>query len=101
MVQGRGREGDKGIEMMASSPYLSNLKSLDIGAFSITENGVKAICEGKNLKTLKNLGMEGCKIGEKKLEVLVGSKLVKRLSSLNVADNDLRLEEIENKIEFL
>jgi Ran GTPase-activating protein (RanGAP) involved in mRNA processing and transport len=79
--------GDAGVKALAESPHLQSLTSLDLGDNYIGEEGAKALAESPHLQNLTLLDLEFNDIGDAGAKALVASPYLKNLTSLNLEYN--------------
>jgi uncharacterized protein (TIGR02996 family) len=76
--------GDEGVEIVARAHCLSGLEHLHLGQSDIGDAGVRMLAATPALSNLRSLDLEGNPIGEAGLRALLKSRYLKRLTTLYV-----------------
>ncbi|HEY7157808.1 MAG TPA: TIGR02996 domain-containing protein [Gemmataceae bacterium] len=79
--------GAAGMQTLADSPYLAALTHLDVGSNNLRDTGAKALAESPHLRRLTVLELAGNGIGGPGLQALATSDNLDRLRTLKLAGN--------------
>lgn len=78
---------DEGARILAASPHLSNLRSLDLGWNRIGDEGVRVLAESPHLAGLVSLDLSQNEIGNVGFAALLMSDSLRNLQSLFIGEN--------------
>ena len=74
---------------MAATPYLTDLKMLDLGHNPILDLGVYALANAPSLSRLKDLDLALCHVGPTAAHYLAAAALLGKLENLDLSHNEL------------
>ncbi|MEM1350027.1 MAG: hypothetical protein AAGI01_15810 [Myxococcota bacterium] len=89
LVLGRQSLGVRAARALARSEHLGNLTSLDLHANHLHGAGVRVLCNGKGLAAVKALNLHHNQLDGRDVEVLVRSSMGRKLERVNLSGNDL------------
>jgi uncharacterized protein (TIGR02996 family) len=87
--------GPRGMEVLAASPHLKNLRQLGLSGNVISTTGARALAKSPHLTRLTDLNLDGNRIGAAGAEALAGSPNMAGLTTLNLGGNNLGSAGVE------
>lgn len=87
--------GFRGVELMANTPTLRNIRNLSLSANYITFEGVKLITEHENFSRLQFLDLSLNALNHRSAQLIAESKNFTGLESLNLYMNKLRNDGVQ------
>lgn len=87
--------GDRGVDAIATSPYLNNLKNLSLSSSKVSAAGVASIANSSNFSNLVELSLSKTAIGDPGVVELAKSKKLPHLSSLSLSQCNLTGNALE------
>ncbi len=81
---------DEGLIALSQSPYLTELRRLDLSSFNfITTRGIEALATSPTIRNLRDLGLRGAEVGDRGLEAIIESSWSASLITLGLSRTQL------------
>ena len=75
---------DEQLEILATSPWLGDLKSLELSETCVTDDGVERLARSPAWQGLEDLGIDRNRLTERSVQAILGAGWFPRLKSLNL-----------------
>lgn len=75
---------DEQLEILATSPWLGDLKSLELSETCVTDDGVERLCRSPAWQGLEDLGIDRNRLTERSVQAILCAGWFPRLKSLNL-----------------
>jgi uncharacterized protein (TIGR02996 family) len=87
--------GVAGARLLAASPHLANLTTLELPYCEIEDDGLRALADSPHLTGLETLNLYSCDLGPEGVRILATASPWKGLDALSLGGHNLRTADVE------